>query len=103
VRKELADEPDLLRAVYEAFGKAKDGMIEQYEKGMTFMMIANMVPWFANLIARDRALMGCDWWPYGLKANRSAVDAVLRYHHEQGLTQRRFTCEDIFVRSLLDT
>ena len=103
VRKELADEPDLLRVVYEAFGKAKDGMIEQYEKGLTFMMVANMVPWFTNLIERDRALMGHDWWPYGVKANRSPVDAVLRYHHEQGLTQRRFTCEDIFVRSLLDT
>jgi 4,5-dihydroxyphthalate decarboxylase len=47
--------------------------------------------------------MGRDWWPYGVKANRSAVDAVLRYHHEQGLTQRRFTGEDIFVPSLLDT
>jgi 4,5-dihydroxyphthalate decarboxylase len=103
VRKELADEADLLRAIYDAFVKAKDGMIEQYEKGLTFMMVANMVPWFANLIEKDRELMGHDWWPYGVKANRRAMDAVLRYHHEQGLTQHRFTCEDIFVRSLLDT
>jgi 4,5-dihydroxyphthalate decarboxylase len=28
---------------------------------------------------------------------------VLRYHHEQGLTNRRLTCEDIFAPSLLDT
>jgi hypothetical protein len=67
------------------------------------MMMANMVPWFANLIEQDRALMGRDWWPYGVKANRGAVDAVLRYHHEQGLTNRRLTCEDIFAPSLLDT
>jgi len=103
VRKELANEPELLRAVFEGFCKAKDGMIEQYEKGLTFMMMANMVPWFANLIEQDRALMGRDWWPYGVKANREAVDAVLRYHHEQGLTKRRLTCEDIFAPSLLDT
>jgi hypothetical protein len=38
-----------------------------------------------------------------VKANREAVDAVLRYHHEQGLTNRRLTCEDIFAPSLLDT
>ena len=103
VRRELVETPELLRAVYDGFCKAKDGMISQYEKGLTFMMAANMVPWFANLIERDRALMGHDWWPYGVKANRGAVDAVLRYHHEQGLTKRRLTCEDIFVPSLLDT
>ena len=38
VRKELANEPELLRTVFEGFCKAKDGMIEQYEKGLTFMM-----------------------------------------------------------------
>ncbi len=47
VRRELANDPDLLRAIYDGFCKAKDGMIEQYEKGLTFMQVANMVPWFA--------------------------------------------------------
>ena len=103
VRRELGDEPDLLRAIYDGFCRAKDGMIEQYEKGLAFMQVANMVPWFAPLIERDRALMGRDWWPYGVSSNLAAVDAVLRYHHEQGLTRRRFTCEDIFVPALLDT
>jgi len=103
VHRELADEPHILRAVYDGFCKAKDGMIEQYEKGLTFMQVANMIPWFAHLIERDRALMGRDWWPYGLSANRAAVDVVLRYHHEQGLTKRLFRCEDIFAPSLLDT
>jgi hypothetical protein len=55
VRKELANEPELLRAVFEGFCKAKDGMIEQYEKGLTFTMMANMVPWFANDRAGPRA------------------------------------------------
>ncbi len=30
-------------------------------------------------------------------------DAVLRYHHEQGLTARRLAIEDVFVPYLLDT
>jgi 4,5-dihydroxyphthalate decarboxylase len=38
-----------------------------------------------------------------MSANRAAIDAVLRYHHEQGLTERRFTAEDIVVPYLLDT
>jgi hypothetical protein len=38
-----------------------------------------------------------------MEANRKAVEAVLRYHHEQGLTKQRLTCEDIFVPYLLPT
>jgi hypothetical protein len=32
-----------------------------------------------------------------------AVDTFLRYHYEQGLSQRRLAPEDIFVPALLDT
>jgi hypothetical protein len=35
--------------------------------------------------------------------NRTAVDTLLRYHHEQGLSARLRTCEDVFVPELLDT
>ena len=49
-----------------------------------------MIPWPTGLIGQNRDLMGADWWPYGVKANRAAIDAVLRYHHEQGLTAKRF-------------
>jgi hypothetical protein len=35
--------------------------------------------------------------------NRSAIDVVLRYHYEQGLTERRLTIEDVFFPDLLDT
>jgi len=63
-----------------------------------------MLPWLTKLIGGDsRDLLGDDWWPYGIKANRAAIDAVLRYHHEQGPTDRRFAIEDVFVPGLLDT
>jgi len=60
-------------------------------------------PWFSELFAENRALFGEDWWPYGLGANREAVDTFLRYHHEQGLSRHLLTSEDIFVPALLDT
>jgi 4,5-dihydroxyphthalate decarboxylase len=104
VRRELAaSHPEIVRAVYEGFGAAKHVATEQYTQGMTFNNMAVMLPWLTKLIEDDRSLLGADWWPYGMAANRKAVDAVLRYHHEQGLTQRRFTCEDIFVPGLLAT
>ncbi len=70
---------------------------------MTFNNMALMLPWVTKLVDEDRTLMGDDWWPYGLSANRKAIDVILRYHYEQGLTDHRFTCEDIFVSELLDT
>ena len=104
VTRELAErEPDAVRAVYRAFCDAKAAATEELARGMTFNNMAMMVPWLTGLLSRDRDLLGTDWWPYGIKANRGAIDAVLRYHHEQGLTDRRFTAEQIFVPYLLDT
>jgi hypothetical protein len=96
---DAADDP----AVYRAFCTAKDRMQEQYVKGMTFNNMSIMLPWCSNLIDEDRALLGDDWWPYGIQRNRSAIDVVLRYHYEQGLTKRRLTIEDVFFPDLLDT
>ena len=104
VKKELAaDHPEIIKAVYEGFCGAKDAMAGQLVKGMTFNNMATMVPWLNKLISENRDLLGDDWWPYGIKANRKALDAYLRYHFEQGISKRRMTCEDIFVPGLLDT
>ena len=104
VTREIAErEPDLIKAIYRGFCSAKDQAVEQYVKGMTFNNGALMLPWVTKLIGEDRALLGDDWWPYGVAPNRAAIEAVLRYHHEQGLTTRRFAVEDVFVPGLLDT
>jgi hypothetical protein len=104
VTRDLAtQEPDIVKAVYKGFCEAKAAMTEQLVKGMTFNNMAVMIPWLTKLIEQDRFLLGDDWWPYGVTANRAAIDAVLRYHHEQGLTKRRFTVEEVFVPYLLDT
>jgi hypothetical protein len=34
---------------------------------------------------------GEDWWPYGVEANRTAIDTFLRHHYEQGLSTRLLT------------
>ncbi len=104
VKKQLVIErPDIVKAVYEGFCEAKDAMTGQLVHGMTFNNMATMVPWLSKLIGENRELLGDDWWPYGLEANRKALDTYLRYHFEQGLSKRRMTCEDIFVPALLAT
>ena len=104
VRKELAaEQPEIVHAVYKAFCAAKDAATDQLSRGMTFNNMAIMVPWLTMLIGKDRDLLGEDWWPYGIAANRKALDACLRYHFEQGVTKRRWTVEELFVPELLCT
>ena len=104
VTRELAArEPEIVKAIYRGLCAAKDAASKQLVQGMTFNNMATMVPWLGQLIAEDRGLLGDDWWPYGIGANRAAIDAVLRYHHEQGLTKTRLRAEDVFVDYLLDT
>ena len=104
VRKDLADaHPDIVKAVYKGFCDAKAAAAEGLVNGMTFNNMAFMIPWVTKRIGENRDVLGEDWWPYGMRANREALGAVLRYHHEQGLTKRRFTVEDLFVPYLLDT
>jgi 4,5-dihydroxyphthalate decarboxylase len=104
VKRELAEKsPEVVGAIYQGFCDAKDQMATQYVKGMTFNNMNMMLPWLTRLIGENCTLLGDDWWPYGVRANHAAIDVVLRYHHEQGLTKRRFTIEDVFFPGLLDT
>jgi hypothetical protein len=71
-------------------------------RGMTFNNMAIMLPWLTKLTDEDRSLLGEDWWPYGGQS-QGGRGRPARYHHEQGLTKQRLTCEDIFVPYLLPT
>lgn len=103
IRRELAEEPGLVQSVYRAFGEAKQIVQDQYRAGASKQHMSVITPWFSELFAENRAVFGEDWWPYGLDANRKAVDTFLRYGHEQGLSKRLLTSDDIFVPALLDT
>ena len=104
VKAELVrNHPEIVDALYRGFCDAKQVQVDQLVKGMTFNNMQTMIPWLTPLIGANREVLGDDWWPYGIAANRAALDAVLRYHHEQGLTKRRFRIEDIFAPSLLGT
>jgi 4,5-dihydroxyphthalate decarboxylase len=103
VRKDLAHRTEDLRSVYRAFAEAKELAARAYVEDAAKQHMSLVTPWFSSLFERNRSLLGEDWWPYGLRANRKAVDTFLRYHHEQGLSERLLTSQDIFVPEFLDT
>ena len=104
VRKDTLDaNPWLAKAIYQGFCDAKAAAVKEYEFGHIFNNMATMFPWFSHLLEEDKALLGPDWWPYGINANRKALEALLRYQYEQGITNRLFKIEEIFVPELLNT
>ena len=61
-----------------------------------------MLPW-SNADFEDAvALMSRDFWPYGLARNRAGLETFLRYHHEQGLSPRLVTSEEMFAPETLE-
>lgn len=58
--------------------------------------------WFGAEQEEERALLGPDPWPYSVGRNRVALETVLDYAVEQGLTERRLAVEEIFAPATLD-
>lgn len=53
--------------------------------------------WFGAQQEEERALLGADPWPYSIEPNRPALETLLDYAFEQGLTERRLAIEEIFA------
>ena len=51
--------------------------------------------------AITRGMIGDDPFPYGIKANRTMLDTIIGYSHEQGLTPKKMTIEELFAESTL--
>jgi 4,5-dihydroxyphthalate decarboxylase len=83
--------------LYTGFVKAKALAREQLlERIPTALFFA---PEYA---AMTREMIGDDPFPYGVKANKVMLDAIIAFSHEQGLTQRKMTVEELFAQSTLD-
>jgi 4,5-dihydroxyphthalate decarboxylase len=101
IRKSLVDaHPWLATSVYKAFLQAKDLAYPELTQ-MAALKIA--LPWLGQEVQDTIALMGKDFWAYGTKENKAALDAFLQYHFEQGLSgKKKFAIEDIFFPSTLE-
>lgn len=102
IRRALYREhPWVARAILAAFEKAKQVAQNAYRAGSVFFTPSLMIPWAAALQERNRALLGEDYWPYGLEQNRKTLETCLRYHREQGLLRRDWKLEELFAPETL--
>ena len=88
----------IAQSLCKAFDAAKARV---YENLYTTSALTTMLPWQVAHVEDVRREMGDDWWPYGFAANQHVLDTFLRYHHEQGLSRRRLTAEELFAPETL--
>ena len=94
VRKTLCDaHPWLPMAVFKAFNQAKGAALEALSDTSATKVT---LPFVEEQLKAARETMGQDFWSYGVAANRATLDAFLRHHHAQGLSQKRMQIEEIF-------
>jgi 4,5-dihydroxyphthalate decarboxylase len=54
------------------------------------------LPWLVAEARATAALMGADFWPYGIAKNRRMIETQARWSFEQGLSSKLFAPEDLF-------
>jgi len=90
--------PWLPKAVFEMYSKAKQ---KTYANLETTTSLKVTLPWVTQEFEDTRSLMGKNFWPYGVEANRKELELVMHYTHEQGLVKHRLKFEELFHPSTL--
>jgi 4,5-dihydroxyphthalate decarboxylase len=94
LKQEIVDKhPWVPINMFQAFQRAK-------AIAMARMANPRIVPlaWYREAWEEQEQIMGPDPWEYGLgEKNRHTIETLAGYSHEQGLTRRRLTADDLFV------
>ena len=91
--------PWLAFNLYSAFLKAKE-----VAKGRTRQSIPSAMIFGPEYMDQTRKVFGDDPFPYGVKDphNREMLQTIIDYSHEQGLTPKKLTIEELFAPSTVD-
>ena len=94
IRKELVDRnPWIAMNLFTAFEEAKNRSLQR----ALFVGSRYPIPWTYEYAREAQGLIGKDFWPYGIEANRTTLEAFLQYAHEQGVCHRRLQPEEVFA------
>ena len=89
----------IARSLYDAFCEAKRRAMAELRDPV---VLSTTLPWQIAEVEATRALMGDDYWPYGLEPNRKNLETLMRYSCEQGIAEHAVPVEQLFAPSTLD-
>jgi 4,5-dihydroxyphthalate decarboxylase len=93
----LSRHPWIAMNLYRAFDEAKSNSLSRLSSIVNSRIA---IPWSHEAYDHAREVLGDNFWPYGIEANRRTLDAFLQYCGEQGVTQRTVTVEELFPREV---
>ncbi len=101
IKAELLEQhPWLAEAVFDAYSEAKQ---VAYNQMNSMGWAADMMPWYVQELESTQALMGENFFSYGLdEQNQHTLQTLFRYSYEQGLSSRELTIEELFHPLTLD-
>ena len=85
--------PWLIEAVFEAYSQSKQ-MAYNYMANAAW--IRDSLPWFGQEFEETRALMGDNYYSYGIEPNRKTLETLFRYSYQQGLCSRNLSIKELF-------
>ncbi|OXR48858.1 MULTISPECIES: 4,5-dihydroxyphthalate decarboxylase [unclassified Pusillimonas] len=101
IRKTLLEQhPWLANAVYKAFEQAKRFALEKLADTSATKVT---LPFVEEQLKAAKALMGEDYWSYGVDRNRKTLEAFVHHHHKQGLSARLMSVDEIFHPATYET
>lgn len=101
LRREIHERnPWALRSVYQSMCAARERTLEALGDNGA---LSAMIPFLPAVMDETREVFGEDFWPYGVEANRGALEKLLLYARQQGLTPGLLEVEDLFGASVLGT
>jgi 4,5-dihydroxyphthalate decarboxylase len=95
----LKQNPWLAKAVFDAYSEAKR---RSYEHMAKLAWIFDSLPWYGQELEETRALMGDNYYSYGIEPNRKTLETLFRYSYQQGLSSRKLTVEELFAPESLE-
>jgi 4,5-dihydroxyphthalate decarboxylase len=101
VKRAILDaHPWAARSLLNAFEEAKNRSVARtFDSTVTLFPI----PWYPEYAERGKALLGEDYFPYGIEPNRKTLEAFLAWAYEQGVCKRLVKVEELFPKQLQST
>ena len=87
----LEKNPWVAVSLQQAFQRSKEICYERMKDPRNFTLV-----WVKETMQEQDRIFGRDPWPYTLEDNRKALEAAVRYEHEQGMIKQNFKFEDLF-------
>jgi len=88
--------PWAARSIYRAFVAARNLAVDGlYDTDALRLAL----PWLIDHVEETWRVFGKDFWAYGLEPNRPTFEAIGRYVHEQGLSPRVVSADELFAPS----